>query len=165
MCIVVTHSPIPHRLGEKYPVRRMTVADFKPTLFGPAKPRHVDDKQKNQREAWHALFLPASESVSSLSLSDSIISKRRPIRMKQRAGIQRQSAAGHNRINHSTRTLYDYLRQHFWQQPVSIYTEAGRIQGRVVDVSMENVTLATPDGTRAIDLHAIFSVAHQLPSR
>ncbi len=138
---------------------------LKPTLFGPVKPRSVDDRHKNQHEAWHALFLPVPESVSSSSLSELVITKRKPSRIKRKSGVRPSALVGSNKMNHSTKTLHDYLLQHFWQQPVSIYTEAGRVQGKVVEVSAENVTLETKDGTRAIDLHAIFSVAHQLPPR
>ncbi len=65
----------------------------------------------------------------------------------------------------STQTLHDYLLEHFLMQPVSIYTEAGRVQGKVIEVTQENVQLDTTTGTRRIDLHAIFSVAHQLAPR
>ncbi len=138
---------------------------LKPTLFGPVKPRSVDDRQKSQHEAWHALFLPIPEPVISSSLSEPIITKRKPYRIKRKSGARPSPLAGPNKMNHSTKTLHDYLLQHFWQQPVSIYTEAGRVQGKVIEVSAENVTLETKDGKRAIDLHAIFSVAHQLPPR
>ena len=67
--------------------------------------------------------------------------------------------------NTSTQTLHDYLLQHFLLQPVSIFTEAGRVQGKVIEVTQENVQLDTTTGSRTIDLHAIFSVAHQLAPR
>lgn len=142
----------------------MTVTNTKPTLFGPAKTRPGGDKTSHQPEAWQALFIPFKDSLASPPLSEPITNFKKPHRVKRRQGANKSAATTAERMNHSRQTLYDYLCKHFLSQPVSIFTESGRVQGKVIEVTPETVHLETAEGMRAIDLHAIFSVAHKLPS-
>ncbi len=137
----------------------------KPTLFGPTLPPPEGEREHRKADMWQALFIPYHDNLASPSLSKPIMKGQKPRRVKRRQGVFAHADAPlPGSVSHSRKTLYDYLRSHFLAKPVSIYTESGRIQGNVIDVTLDTVHLDTVDGVRAIDLHTIFSVAHKLPS-
>lgn len=149
------------------------MATTKPTLFAPVAPQARSNRHRHDN--WQALFLPIEELSVTDSENDPVLSLypilcptagKRPKSVKRRLPrTEAKVVSKPSEPRNSTNTLQEYLVRNFLQKPVSIYTQAGRIQGTVEEVSSETVLLATNEGQRSIDLHAIFSVAHQLPPR